>query len=88
MARKFRIIDSHLHFAVKNENLGKNLQEYIDEFGIEKWKKLQQMNKFQQDQWKKAWGFPDALPECDTIEETCSSGWMIWMPKVWRRLYL
>ncbi len=58
MAKKFRIIDSHLHFAVKNENLGKNRQEYIDEFGIEKVKKLQQMNKFQQDQWKKAWGFP------------------------------
>ena len=62
MARKFRVIGSHLHFAVKNENLGKNCQEYIDEFGIEKWKKLQQMNKFQQDQWKKAWGFPNAIP--------------------------
>ena len=60
-----------LHFAVKNENLGKNHQEYMNEFGEEKWKKLQQMNKFQKDQWKKAWGFPDALPECDTIEETC-----------------
>ena len=84
MARKFRIIDSHLHFAVKNENLGKNRQEYIDEFGIEKWKKLQQMNKFQQDQWKKAWGFPDTLPECDTIEETCQ----LWLDDLWRRLYL
>lgn len=32
MAKKFRIIDSHLHFAVKNENLGKNHQEYMNEF--------------------------------------------------------
>ena len=71
MAKKFRIIDSHVHFPVKKEELGKSKQEYLDEFGEEKWKKLQQMNKFQQDQWKKAWGFPDAVPPGDTVEETC-----------------
>ena len=87
MAKKFRIIDSHLHFAVKNENLGKNHQEYMNEFGEEKWKKLQQMNKFQQDQWKKAGGsrmrFPNAIPS----RKPAGSGWMTWMPKVWRRQY-
>ena len=36
MAKKFRIIDSHLHFAVKNKNLDKNHQEYMNEFGQEK----------------------------------------------------
>lgn len=71
MSNKFRIVDSHVHFAVKDQELGKSKQEYIDEHGLEKWKKLQEMNKFQQDQWKKAWGFPDAVPPCDTAEETC-----------------
>lgn len=71
MSTRFRINDSHVHFFVKEQAPGENQQRYLEENGAEKWKKLQEMNRFQQDLWKKAWGFPDAVPPCDTLEETC-----------------
>lgn len=71
MSKQFKVIDSHIHFSVKGESLGRDRAAYVAEHGEEKWEKLQEMNQFQRNQWKKAWGFPDALGPRDTIEETC-----------------
>ncbi|WP_432664142.1 amidohydrolase family protein [Wukongibacter baidiensis] len=65
-----KIIDSHAHFLVKGMGIGCYRDEYIDRFGEEKWNRLQSMNEFQRDQWRRAWGFPDVQPPKESIEET------------------
>ncbi|MEW9122988.1 MAG: amidohydrolase family protein [Thermotaleaceae bacterium] len=66
----FKIIDSHVHFLVKETELTTIKREYVEKHGQKKWDILQQKNAYQQERWKMAWGFPKQEPIEDTIEET------------------
>lgn len=68
----FRIVDSHVHFEVKNYEITSISRDYIDKYGEEKFEKLKEKNKYQNEKWKKAWGFPNPEPEADDVKITAS----------------
>ncbi|GAA0726451.1 hypothetical protein GCM10008905_23070 [Clostridium malenominatum] len=66
----FKIVDSHVHFDVKGYEITTIREDYIEKYGEEKYKRIQQMNKYQSEKWREAWGFPEPLPTLDKIEDT------------------
>lgn len=70
MNKKRKVIDSHVHFIVKNTEMTPLRRHYVEENGEEKWAQLQSMSEYQRVQWRKSWGFPNPDPTKETIEET------------------
>ena len=66
----FKVIDSHMHFQVKDYEIVSTKKDYIDKYGEEKYNKLQDKNKYQSILWIKAWGFADPEPVLDNVKET------------------
>lgn len=66
----FKVIDSHVHFEVKDYEVVGIKKEYIEKYGLERYNKLQEKNKYQSELWRKAWGFPEPEPVDDNIEKT------------------
>ncbi|MHB8064075.1 MAG: amidohydrolase family protein [Ruminiclostridium sp.] len=66
----FKLIDSHVHFDVKGYEIIGIENKYIEEYGIEKWNKLQSKNQYQKESWAKAWGFPKREPTDDDVKQT------------------
>ncbi len=79
-SKDIKIIDSHAHFLVKGTRISKIQESYIKNFGKEKWDIVQRKNEYQQDKWRRAWGFPMPEPLEDTIEETAEK-WILEMEK-------
>lgn len=67
---EFKLIDSHVHFDVKGYDIVGIEKRYIDEYGKEKWLKLQAKNKYQSENWAQAWGFPRKEPTDDDVKAT------------------
>lgn len=66
----FKVIDSHVHFEVKGYEVVAVKKDYINKYGLEKYNKLQEKNKYQSELWRKAWGFHEPEPVDDNIEKT------------------
>jgi uncharacterized protein len=66
----FKIIDSHMHFQVKDYDIVSVKKDYIEKYGAQKYNKLEEKNKYQSILWRKAWGFPDPEPAGDNVKET------------------
>jgi uncharacterized protein len=66
----FKIIDSHVHFDVKGYDITNIRKDYLDEYGAEKFKKLQEKNRYIHERWKKAWNFPDPEPIGEDVKVT------------------
>ncbi|RCX19942.1 hypothetical protein DFR58_10211 [Anaerobacterium chartisolvens] len=67
----FKLIDSHVHFDVKDYDISGIEKRYVDSYGKEKWLKLQAKNRYQKEKWLQAWGFPEREPAGD-ISEACN----------------
>ncbi len=70
MINGLRVFDSHLHFMVKNGDMGAYRDKSKTEEELQARKLIRQMSTYQTEQWKKAWGFPKADPVPDTLEES------------------
>ncbi|PYG89886.1 hypothetical protein LY28_00485 [Ruminiclostridium sufflavum DSM 19573] len=68
---EFKLIDSHVHFDVKGFAIVEIEKRYIEEYGKEKWLKLQAKNEYQSKKWAQAWGFPQREPADDDVKTTC-----------------
>jgi uncharacterized protein len=66
----FKVIDSHMHFQVKDYDIVSTKKDYIEKYGEEKYNRLQDKNKYQSILWRKTWGFPDPEPVLDDVKET------------------
>lgn len=66
----FKVIDSHMHFQVKDYDIVSTKKDYIEKHGALKYDKLQEKNKYQSDLWRKTWGFPSPEPVGDNVKET------------------
>lgn len=77
---EFKIIDSHVHFDVKGYDIVGFEKRYIETYGQEKWKKLQDKNRYQSEKWAQAWGFPKRQPTDDDVKTTAAR-WLEEMEK-------
>lgn len=68
----FKLIDSHVHFDVKGYDIAGIEKKYIEDYGREKWNKLQAKNLYQKEQWANAWGFPKPEPVHDDVKYTAA----------------
>lgn len=66
----FKVIDSHMHFQVKDYEMVSTKSDYIEKHGAEKYNKLQEKNKYQSNLWRKTWEFPSPELVCDNVKET------------------
>lgn len=76
----FKLIDSHVHFDVKGYDIAGIERKYTEEYGREKWLKLQSENRYQKDRWSQAWEFPQREPAADDVRQT-SARWLAEMEK-------
>lgn len=78
--KDIKIIDSHAHFLVKGTEISSTRENYITNFGKEKWEIVQRKNAYQQEKWRTAWGFPKPEPTEETVLETAEK-WILEMKK-------
>lgn len=76
----YKIIDSHVHFEVKGYDIVGIEKRYVEQYGREKWAKLQAMNRYQSEKWAQAWGFPKREPAHEDVKAT-SVRWLEEMKK-------
>ena len=74
------LIDSHVHFDVKDYDITGIEKDYIEIHGREKWLKLQTMNRYQKEKWAQAWGFPKREPADEDLVHA-SERWLAEMKK-------